>query len=299
VWGSRRDFEAYDIYGEGVFQMLTEFGMQAMPNLETVKELVPKDIKIDNETDYATVAEYLQYHKADISGFTHYAARYGKNPKTVGDLIKFTQNMQAFALKHAIEVCRSAWPNVSGVFPWQFSDPWPNVSWSVLDYNLRSKLAYTALKHLYKPILPMIRNWSKMDKISGERTGDVLIHNGLQLSTKGTLHVTIHKRKEQVKEFKWNLSIPALTVMKIRTISMSSELGTVLRLRYWDEKTHETGENFQLPAMEPYREVSSRIRDLIDVRFDGWWRKRLTRLMEQDRLRTDMGDWVKSKKMMQ
>jgi hypothetical protein len=126
-----------------------------------------------------------------------------------------------------------------------------------------------------------------------------LIHNGLQVETKGELHVEVLKDKQQITEYKWNLTIPALTVVKIKTLTMPSELGTLVRLKYKDSITQQTGENFHFPAMEQYREKSSRIKDLINVRFDGWWRKHMTKLMELDRIRTEVKDWDRKKKLME
>ena len=41
----------------------------------------------------------------------------------------------------------------SGTIFWQFNDPWPAISWSVVDYYRRPKRAYVKLKTLYNPVL--------------------------------------------------------------------------------------------------------------------------------------------------
>src|SRR5271157_2120967 len=74
VWGSRRQFEAYDMGGSGLFQALTEFGMQAVPDLVTVNEFLP-DPEIQ---DLGGIADVLRYHKADLNGLEMYARRFGR-----------------------------------------------------------------------------------------------------------------------------------------------------------------------------------------------------------------------------
>ena len=56
-----------------------------------------------------------------------------------------------------------------GLCVWQFDEPWPAISWAIVDYYRRPKLAYERLKDLYNPVLvglhfPLVRY----------RAGDVL-----------------------------------------------------------------------------------------------------------------------------
>jgi hypothetical protein len=47
--------------------------------------------------------------------------------------------------------------------------------------------------------------------------------------------------------------------------------------------------------MEPLYSISKKFLSNLDVRFDGWWRKHMIKLMELDRIRTDVRDWNKKK----
>jgi beta-mannosidase len=62
-----------------------------------------------------------------------------------------TQAMQARAMELAVTWFRSLWPHCAGALVWQLQDSWPAVSWSVVDYAGRRKLAWYALRRAMKP----------------------------------------------------------------------------------------------------------------------------------------------------
>ncbi len=43
--------------------------------------------------------------------------------------------------------------HTGGLCVWQFNEPWPAISWAIVDYYRRPKLAYERLKGLYQPVL--------------------------------------------------------------------------------------------------------------------------------------------------
>ena len=67
--------------------------------------------------------------------------------------IRNSQLAQATALQTAIEHMRRRKGNAVGLCVWQFNEPWPAVSWSIVEYSGRPKLAYEWLKNLYNPVL--------------------------------------------------------------------------------------------------------------------------------------------------
>jgi beta-mannosidase len=291
VWGARRMLEGYDNNGRGPFQMLTEFGMQAMPDLETLK-MCAGELWTDASVPLEEIDKPLQYHRADTNGYRQYAEKCGLHPKSVADYQKFTQSLQAYALKYAVETCRAAWPHVSGVFPWQFSDPWPNSSWSVVDYNYHPKRSYGMMKQVFAPVLPMIRyQWNGKNL-----TGSIIIQNCTQ--TPFTGQITVES----------NTSIPDLPApfqkmciikpdrpLCVKKFDLIPHSGMKLHLSLADPTGHVVATNFSLPMMERPATKLIRIKDLIDVRFDSWWRMRLTKLMELDRIKTDAQDYPKRK----
>jgi beta-mannosidase len=75
--------------------------------------------------------------------------------------------VQAAALQTGIEARRirrepgepvtdganAVWDYCGGVAVWQFNEPWPAVSWSVMDRAGRPKAAYAVLQRSYQPLL--------------------------------------------------------------------------------------------------------------------------------------------------
>ncbi|NMC05016.1 MAG: hypothetical protein GYA24_07390 [Candidatus Lokiarchaeota archaeon] len=292
VWGARRRLDAYELDGEGAYQMLTEFGMQAAPCIDTLRACCDKD----DLSDIDSVAAELGYHKADLAGLMHYAREYGTPVTSVHELVKVSQCMQAHAIKRAVEVCRSRWPNVSGVFPWQLSDPWPNVSWSLVDYHFQPKLAARMLETSYAPVLPMMRNWRSTRAGRGWRRGDLVIHNATQDQFFGSVAVSIvHKdgkiRNPVLETENIKVSVSPGRPLLVRSLEGEAIPGTILLMRLSNAAGEHVVTNFSFPAMEVPRSRGDKLKDLLDARFDGWWRKHLTWLMEADRLRTDYKDW--------
>ncbi|MHA1339820.1 MAG: glycosyl hydrolase 2 galactose-binding domain-containing protein [Promethearchaeota archaeon] len=323
VWGARQLFNAYEVNGTNIFQMLTEFGLQAFPNINTLRECIGNDNLINTfnlasdleSKDIDSInqkllgesidkfKEYLSYHKADLNGFRDYAKKFGKQISTIGDFIEFSQKLQAHGLKYAIEICRSGYPNVSGVFPWQFSDPWPNISWSVVDYYFRPKLAYKMLKIAYSPILPMVRNWKVENKRDGILKGDLIVHSMLNKNFIGSLKVieeynftnkakSINRSLNEKIKFK----IKPFGILKIGTIKFHAKQGNILRLVISDDLKQKISENFEFPSMMLSYSIFQKAKDFIDARFDGWWRKYMIKLMELERRREEYKIWLDMKK---
>ncbi len=299
VWGSRRLWDAYDIEGKGPFQMLTEFGMQAVPDLATVEVFLPGK----EGQDLAAIAETLKYHKADLNGFRAYGQKTGRSYADLATLRHFTQSLQAYALKYAVETCRAHWPNVSGVFPWQFSDPWPNVSWSVVDYQYRLKLAAKVLAMVHAPVLPLIR-YQRSGSGKDLRQAEVIVHNASQADFRGTLHLEVGhavlapngERHVQVLHTEQSRVIVAPSrPLRVGFIDVPAAPGTIIRLHLAGPRDEVVARNFSFPAMEPPQSKLQWLKDHVNVRFDTWWRKYMVKLMEQDRLRTDAAEWRRKK----
>jgi beta-mannosidase len=71
--------------------------------------------------------------------------------------VETSQRVQAFALQTAVEHYRRRKYECSGVMFWQLNEPWPAISWSVIDYYRRPKMAYHTLKDIYNPVLVSLK----------------------------------------------------------------------------------------------------------------------------------------------
>ncbi len=158
--------------------LVSEFGLQALPDTATVAEMFPKGAPAD------LADPRWAGRKAQVAKLLHYAG-----PDAAGPLdraIAATQRAQAAGLQAGIEACRlrrktengtrmnadgrgrppkdsfRAYPRSSashplpgcaGVVFWQLNEPWPAVSWAVIDHAGRPKAAYAMLQRCYQPVL--------------------------------------------------------------------------------------------------------------------------------------------------
>jgi hypothetical protein len=82
-------------------------------------------------------------------------------------LDQFIANSQAYQshlIQYATECYRRAkYTKVTGIFQFDFTDPWPAVTWSVVDYWRTPKPAFDALRRSMQPVLPSFRLPEKIE----------------------------------------------------------------------------------------------------------------------------------------
>ncbi|KAH7273436.1 hypothetical protein MRS44_001674 [Fusarium solani] len=156
IWhGAQRRYQDFD---KLVGRFVSEFGMEAFPNIKTIDSYLPKG-KEDPERFYSSST--IDFHnKADgqIRRLVIYLAenfRYTQEPLEY--YVYCTQLMQAECLASAYRLWKRQWqgPNkeyCSGALVWQINDCWPVTSWSICDYYLRPKHAYYTIKREMAPV---------------------------------------------------------------------------------------------------------------------------------------------------
>jgi beta-mannosidase len=74
---------------------------------------------------------------------------------SLDQFISNSQAYQSYLIQYATECYRRAkYTKVTGIFQFDFSDPWPAVTWSVVDYWRTPKPAFDALRRSMQPVLP-------------------------------------------------------------------------------------------------------------------------------------------------
>ena len=136
-------------YQEDTSQFASEFGLQAPPGPESLKRFLSKDGLWPRGAEW-------EYHKAELEKLDRYAGPEKDSP-SLERFVKASQEMQAFALQTAVEHFRRRKYECSGTIFWQFNEPWPAISWSVVDYYRNPKLAYHKLKEIYNPVLVSLK----------------------------------------------------------------------------------------------------------------------------------------------
>jgi beta-mannosidase len=185
-WGVWWGMEPYEIYKKRVPRFASEYGMQSLPCLATIKKFAPdSSLRINSvamrnhqkhPTGFENLDGYLKYYGFKVNGGyvkgRKVISEYGKgNPDEIDSTNRFvkfskfdksptekefeayinaTQQLQADALRTAIEAHLKAQPRCMGTLIWQLNDCWPGASWSLIDYYGSKKKAYYEVQKLFK-----------------------------------------------------------------------------------------------------------------------------------------------------
>jgi beta-mannosidase len=144
----------YQDYPKLAGRFVSEFGMQALPCLETAKEFFPPGYSLGRVGDFSE-DEFVKWHNKMEDGAER-MAHYGEpnidyQTTSLPDYIYCTQLIQSEALSTAYRSWRRLWSGpgkeyCAGALVWQLNDCWPVTSWAIADYYLRPKMAYWAVK---------------------------------------------------------------------------------------------------------------------------------------------------------
>jgi beta-mannosidase len=154
VWWGLEDWEAFE---NKTGRFVSEYGMQAMPNWNTIKSFT-------DSSDRNKQSPIIQAHQKASNGFKkldHYLTRYFIDSAKLSrlsleDYTYLSQCMQYYILKNSIATHRSKSPVNMGTLLWQLNDCWPVASWSITDYSRQPKAAWYAVKEAYRDdVLPV------------------------------------------------------------------------------------------------------------------------------------------------
>jgi len=147
-WRVWHAFEPPSAYRDDQALFASEFGLQAMPNRVTLEQFIPGE-------ELWPPGPSWGYHGAELEKLLRYARPFLQAGEPDLDaLIEASQRAQASALQVAVEHYRRAKARGGGgVLIWQLNEPWPAISWSLVDYYRRPKAAYAAVKRLMNPVL--------------------------------------------------------------------------------------------------------------------------------------------------
>lgn len=133
-------------------QMITEFGAQALPHLDTLRTIIPPDaLWPETDADWA-IWDYRNFQKRETFDIASVA-----KGETIHDFIRNTQEYQARLIQYAAESYRrQRFSPVTAIFHFMFNETWPSINWGVVDFTRLPKPGYGALRTAYQPLLPSI-----------------------------------------------------------------------------------------------------------------------------------------------
>ncbi len=142
-YGKFRDLERAVMVFPGFSRLPTEYGAQALPAPESLEEIWPSG----TPPDWGVLS--LNY-RLQVQRMARYVPWKGDRLAYVRE----SQGYQGEVLKHATELFRRRkYRPTGGTFAFMLNDPAPAVSWSVIDWRRRPKMAYQTLLHAMSPVL--------------------------------------------------------------------------------------------------------------------------------------------------
>ncbi len=194
VWGGKPIEE----YNNNVGRFMSEYGFQAFPEFETVKQYtLPEDYNIESE-----VMKAHQRSKNGNAKIANYLKDNFKIPAAFEDFLFVGQLMQSEAIRIAIEAHRRNKPYCMGTLYWQINDCWPVASWSSMDYYGRWKALQYTVKKGFAP---------QMISIFKGENGPINIHliSDDLTPTKGKLTVRLLDfTGKTIRQFQKNIQLP-------------------------------------------------------------------------------------------
>ncbi|MEJ2208780.1 MAG: glycoside hydrolase family 2 TIM barrel-domain containing protein [Anaerolineae bacterium] len=145
VWHSFQPPSAYRRDRPG---FASEFGMQAPPAIDSLRRFLPED-------DLWPPGPSWTAHSAGLDKLWRYARPF----LPAGDVdletfVRASQQAQARGLQIAVEHYRRLKARgCGGVLVWQLNEPWPAISWALLDFFRQPKPAYETVRRAMNPVL--------------------------------------------------------------------------------------------------------------------------------------------------
>ena len=144
-----------DFYGAWTEPFITEYGAQALPNLETLRTMFPGDTLFpDTEAEWETW-RFRNFQPDQLRQFAGI-----ERGRTIEEFVAETQAYQAQLVRFATEIFRrrkwAAEKPTTGIYHFMFTEDWPSVTWAVVDYYRRTKPGYDALRSSMQPVLASI-----------------------------------------------------------------------------------------------------------------------------------------------
>lgn len=140
VWHQGKPYTAY----RQLTAFRAEAGLQAPPVVKSLKKFIPED-------ELFPPGGCWKYHHLEKKKMDKYVAEYG-DYLTADEYVKKAQLCQAINNQYNLEFCRSRKYQTSGCLIWQYSEPWPGINWSIVDWYGEPKAAYYFYKRAAEPL---------------------------------------------------------------------------------------------------------------------------------------------------
>jgi beta-mannosidase len=179
----------YRLYARDRAKFMSEFGILAPPPLESARRYLPPD-----QIQRGSPAWETHNNRFEKGTNQEALKRYWRPAEELPleQYVRVSQMIQAEALKFALEHWRRRKFLTAGALFWMYADCWGEVGWTIIDYYLRRKPSYYAVKRALAHLLVSFQQegdqmgvWlvnDRLDALAGElttgwvnlRTGEVV-----------------------------------------------------------------------------------------------------------------------------
>lgn len=161
---------------------VTEFGFQGPANKDTFEKYLPIANRSINDMIF-------EHHNKQIEGperIIKFLSGHLPINTEWEDFLYLTQLNQAFALKTCLEHWRTN-GRTNGSIIWQINDCWPVTSWSIIDSDIKPKIAYHFVKNAFAPRLLYFKDDGSKIKIILLNQEKEIIKGRMRLTVVDTL----------------------------------------------------------------------------------------------------------------
>ncbi len=138
-----------DVRTAKLSSMVTEYGAAALPDALVLQQM------FDERTLWpVSPRDWEPWQFADFQPKNTFDIAGVKRGNNLGEFVHNTQRYQAVVVRYTTELLRRRkWAGSTGVYQFMFTDDWPSITWSVVDYARKPKLGYAALQASMRQLL--------------------------------------------------------------------------------------------------------------------------------------------------
>jgi beta-mannosidase len=184
IWLCHQPVRQYQCPPRDIPRFVTEFGMQSLPDIETVKKFCPVE-----QLHIGSFA--IEKHNYQIDGNSRLYRYIGDlfgTAETIEEFIYFSQVSQARGVKAYVEHLRAHSFRNNGVLFWQFNDCCPAISWSATDYTGEPKALYYYAKRFFSKLLIAVVSEPEKEQMSPLQPLKVTVINDSEQRITATLN---------------------------------------------------------------------------------------------------------------
>lgn len=181
-------------------KLITEFGAQGLPQLETLALILGEKPTIPTTDAAWQKWEYHNFQRHETFDFAKVPL--GAN---VEEFVRNSQEHQSRVTELAAESYRlQRFVPVGAIFQFMFVEAWASMNWGIVDYRRLPKPAFYALRDVYQPTLIA----TTLDSTSG-RLGIVIVNDLWQSFPKAHLHFTLETKGTTIRTADIAVSLPS------------------------------------------------------------------------------------------